>query len=278
MSLTLIYVSGTGNSLRVAKWFADAAVQRGQPARIVQYNQARQSLLPADLWGGTIGFVFPAHGFTAPWAMIWTALCMPHARGTSAFVAVTRAGTKFGPLFLPGMEGTAGYLLALILRLKSYCVRGMIGLDMPCNWTSVHPGFSEASARAIIGRTKPKVLAFINRILAGHSSFGLAGFICLLLGLVLLPVSLGYMLSFRFVLAKAFFASNRCTGCGCAPRAAPPTPSGCLAAVARGPTGPTTAKAACGACRSAPSVRWMPGTRGARCSSPSPPSRSAPSC
>ena len=213
-SLTLIYMSGTGNSLRVAKWMAEAAEARGAAARLVQFNDLTPADLPAGKPGTMLGLVFPTHGFTAPWAMIRLALRMPRVRRTGAFVAATRAGTKFGPVFLPGMEGTACYLLALILALKGCSVRGVAGFDMPSNWTAAHPGFSPASARAIAGRTRPTALAFIDTILGGGRRFGAASCVCLLLGILLLPVSLGYLLMARFVLAKLFFASNRCTGCG----------------------------------------------------------------
>ena len=73
-----------------------------------------------------MGVLSPAHGFTAPWSVIRFVLGLCSGRGTHAFVCFTRAGTRLGPLFLPGLDGTAGYLVALILALKGYAVRGVI--------------------------------------------------------------------------------------------------------------------------------------------------------
>jgi len=228
-SLTLFFMSGTGNSLRVAKWMAEAAAEglrqeRGAAARLVPYNQAGPDSFPAGGERPLLGLVFPTHAFTAPWPMILLCLRLPRGRGAHAFVAATRAGTKFGRLFLPGFEGTACYLLALLLALKGYRVRGVKAVDMPSNWIAAHPGFSPRSARAIIERARPRALGFIGAILDGRRRFGVASFICLVLGLALLPVSLGYLLIGRFFLAKLFFASSRCDGCGlcarsCAARA-----------------------------------------------------------
>lgn len=64
-----------------------------------------------------MGLFLPTQGFTAPWVMIRFALSLPAGEGTNAFVSVTRGGTKIGNSPMPGFEGTAGYLLALILKL-----------------------------------------------------------------------------------------------------------------------------------------------------------------
>ena len=105
----------------------------------------------------------------------------------------------------------ATVIIGLILALKGYSVRGNLGLDMPSNWIAAHPGFGEASARAIIGRAEKRSGGFFGRVLAGSRSFN--GLISFLAGLVVFPVSAAYLVLGRFFLAKLFFASNRCTGC-----------------------------------------------------------------
>ena len=214
---TIYVMSGTGNSFRAAAWMRDSARQHGADARLVHVGERRPAQDDEQGEHRLVGLVFPTHGFTAPWPVLRLASRLPRGGGTHAVVVPTRAGTKLGPLFLPGLEGTAGYLVALILALKGYRVRGVMGLDMPSNFMIAHPGFSEPSARAIVARARPKALAFIERILGGGRRF--AGLIPLLLGLLLLPVSLGYALLGRFYLAKMMFANTRCTGCGlCAQR------------------------------------------------------------
>ena len=152
------------------------------------------------------------HGFTTPWPVVRFALRLPRQQGTHALVITTRGGTKFGSLIVEGMEGTASWLIALILRLKGFRIRGVKGISMPVNWTAVMPGYSEQNSRKIIARAQPKAMAFIDNVLSGQRR--LHGWFPLLLGIILLPLSFGYLFFGRFFLAKTLYASDRCNGCG----------------------------------------------------------------
>jgi ferredoxin len=146
--------------------------------------------------------------------MIRFTLGLPPGNGTHAFVVPTRAGLKLGRFYMPGMEGTAGYLIAFILLLKGYGIRGVVGLDMPSNWISLHPGLNPTSVAGIIHRAEKKTTGFIETILAGERRFPIGSIFQLLFGLLLLPISIGYLLLGRFFLAKLFFANLQCNGCG----------------------------------------------------------------
>jgi ferredoxin len=161
----------------------------------------------------------PAHAFTAHWAMIRFALGLPRGHGAQAAVVLTRAGTSIGSKLLPGMEGTGCWLLAGILAAKGYSVRGMLGLDMPSNWTQLHPGFAPPAVQNIIDHARPKAKEFMAQVLTGRRRLG--GWICLILGLILLPITAAYLLMGRFLLAKMFFANPTCTGCGQCARKCP---------------------------------------------------------
>jgi len=210
--VTLHVMSGTGNTLRVAGWMARRIESQHTPVEIRRVEEGPPEARPERGEGLLVGLLLPTHAFTAAWPMIRLAFRLPRGAGTHAFVAITRAGTKFGPFRFPGLEGTGGYLLWLILTLKGYRVRGVMGIDMPSNWTAFHSGFKPDSVADIIAHAKPKAEQYVDRILAGKAWF--AGWIFLLLGFVLLPVSVAYLVAGRFFLAKAFFANNRCTGCG----------------------------------------------------------------
>jgi len=212
-------MSGTGNSFRVATWMAEAAAQRGVRVRVSPMERGCPSSEIKAAEGYLVGLVLPTHGFTTPWLALRFALRMPCRRGTHAFVVATRAGSKLGSVFVPGVMGTSAYLLALVLTLKGYDVRGVAGVDMPSNWMTVHPGFSRESAEAIIARARPKALSFIEAILADERRF--AGFGDLAVGIVFLPISFAYLVGGRFFLSKLFFASERCTGCGICARNCP---------------------------------------------------------
>lgn len=220
--LVVYYSSGTGNSLRVATWLREQAAIAGVGGSVIALGKADPATdldTPDEL---LVGLVLPTHGFIAPWSVLRFAARLPKKKNARAFCIATRAGLKFGRLFTPGISGTATFLLALILALRGYAVRGVTSIDMPSNWTAFHPGLKPENARAIIARARPKADAFITTILGGRRSwFTGTNFYEAIFGTLLLPVSLGYLMIGRFFLAKLFFASNDCNGCGLCARICP---------------------------------------------------------
>lgn len=211
-SLLINFMSGTGNSFRAAAWMTKIGKQRGIRSELYPIARCREESDLDKGSGDLLGVVFPTHGFTAPWHVIRYALRLPSGRGKHAFVVATRAGSRIASIPFPGMEGTAGYLIAFILIVKGYSVRGVMGLDMPSNWMALHWGLNSVNSRFIIDRAKVKADAFIDSISEGKKEF--RGIVPLILGLLLSPVSLGYLIIGRFFLSKLFFASEDCTGCG----------------------------------------------------------------
>ncbi len=213
------FYTGTGNSYRVIAWMADD-VREGGSAVIVRPIEAAE---PADEVGvgesALLALAMPTHGFTTPWAMLRFVLRLPRRQGTHAVVVATRAGGKIGPFFTPGVEGTATYLVAAILALKGYRIRGAMGVDMPSNWIALHPGLAPDTVSGIVGRARKRVTGFVTSILSGRRWFG--GWLALLIGLYFFPLSLAYLLVGRLFLTKLFFASDRCTGCGICARYCP---------------------------------------------------------
>ena len=209
----VIYVySGTGNSYRVAAWMAHAARGAGAAVTVHPITSARPA---GDIGGGEtalLALVMPTHGFTAPWTVVRFALRLPRRHDTHAVAVATRAGTRIGPVYVPGFEGSATLLIACILALKGYRIRGAVGIDMPSNWIAVHPGLSPGTVAGIVGRARLKVARVMGTVLSGERCFGHG--MTFLLGLLLLPISLAYMWIGRLFLGKLFFASDRCTGCG----------------------------------------------------------------
>ena len=209
---TFYFYTGTGNSYRVAVWMAGAARDAGAAVTLRPIGSAQ----PAEEIGqgetAILELVMPTHGFTAPWAMLRFAMRLPRRRGTHGVVVATRAGGKIGPVFTPGIEGTGTYLVALILALKGYRVRGATGADMPSNWIAVHPGLSPGTVAGIEARAKRRTARFIGAILSGKRRF--TGWLPFLIGLYFFHISLAYLLLGRLFLARLFFASDRCTGCG----------------------------------------------------------------
>jgi ferredoxin len=77
---------------------------------------------------------------------------------------------------------------------------------------ALHSGPPPRSVESIIDRARKRTARFSDCVLSGRRCF--SSWLAALLGLLSLPISLGYLFIGRFFLAKLFFASDRCTGCG----------------------------------------------------------------
>lgn len=205
----LYFMSGTGNSYKVAAWIAEVAAQSAIETAIQPMDEVEGVV---NEKGDLIILTYPTHGFTAPWQVMKFAACLPAGKGGNAAVFPTRAGTRIKGLSLPGMEGTAAYLIALLLWVKGYSIRAIAAIDMPSNWTAAHWGLSPSNVEVIVTAAKLKVQRLSTAILTGRQCF--RGFIPLAIGIWLLPVSFMYLIMAQFMLAKTFFASHQCTGCG----------------------------------------------------------------
>ena len=208
-SLIAFFMTGTGNSYTVARWCAQVAETTGIGSQLVQIKagEKRGSVPSRSL---TV-FAYPTHGFTAPWLIMKYIWCLPNGRNLHAIVLPTRAGIRIKGAFFPGLEGTAGYLIAFLLWLRGYHVQGVMGVDMPSNWTALHWGLSKQNAAVIIEMAQSKVKGMLQTVLAGNKHYD--GMVQLLVGIALAKVSLMYLIMAQFILAKLFFASDKCNGC-----------------------------------------------------------------
>jgi Pyruvate/2-oxoacid:ferredoxin oxidoreductase delta subunit len=166
-------------------------------------------------WKGNtlIGFFSATHGFNMPHSMLKFILHFGLFKGSDVFVGNTRAGIKLYKLFMPGLSGLAMYFPALMLLLKGYKVRAMYPVDLPSNWISIHPGLRRKVIDSMVEHYSALVGKFAGKVLAGQKVF-LKSFILLPLDILVIPVSLGYYLVGRYILAKTFVASYKCNNCG----------------------------------------------------------------
>lgn len=211
----IYFWSGTGNSYRVSTWMGNTARENGLNARVLSIDKKDPK---ERLKGGNedlIGIVFPTHGFTAPWHILKFVWNLPHGDATRAFCVATRAGLKIGSVFIPGISGSATFIIALILMCKGYSVRGSMSVDMPSNWFSLHPIQGRKSHEAIIRRAEGKVACFMERILSDNKVWiSINNLYEVIWGFLLSLVSVAYLFMGRFFLAKLFFANKNCDGCG----------------------------------------------------------------
>ncbi|HOO71024.1 MAG TPA: EFR1 family ferrodoxin [Spirochaetota bacterium] len=214
--MTIYCFSGTGNTRRVAAWMAEEAARQQVDASVRPINTTSDVSAPgqsADL----VGIGMPTHGFTLPWAVLKFLIKLPRGNGRKAFAFATRAGARYGPIpgYPPGIAGSSIFIAALVLALKGYRVRGIMSVNMPSNWMSLHTGLRGDIVRTIIEKAKPRAEAFMRKILAGETVFFTGNVLWeLVWGIALSWISAGYLFIGRFFLAKIFFATTECTGCG----------------------------------------------------------------
>ncbi|MGI9535421.1 MAG: EFR1 family ferrodoxin, partial [Desulfocapsaceae bacterium] len=191
------------------------AENHGLDAQVISLDKAKSAKRFQAGKEGFTAVVFPTHGFTAPWQVLKSVWKLPRGKADHVFCIATRAGLKFGSLFVPGISGSATFVIVLILMLKGYKVRGAMSVDMPSNWYTLHPIQSRKSHEAIIDRAEQKVASFMKKVLSGSKIwFTGNNYYEILLGTVLSLISVVYLLFGRFFLAKLFFANNNCDGCG----------------------------------------------------------------
>jgi Pyruvate/2-oxoacid:ferredoxin oxidoreductase delta subunit len=209
---TVYFYTGTRNSYRVAVWMAAALADEEATITLRPIEAADLAEEIGDSAPAILVLVMPTHGFTTPWAMLHFLFGLPRRRGTDAVVVATRAGMRMGSLYTPGFEGTATLLVAIVLALKGYRIRGTAGIDMPSNWIALHPGLAPKTVSGIVNRARERTARFMSVIVSGKRRF--ANWPASLLGLLVLPISAAYLFIGRLFLAKLFFASDHCTGCG----------------------------------------------------------------
>lgn len=204
--------SGTGNSLRVAKWMQTVADVHGAVTDCELIDKkSKNTDSNADLFC----IVTPTHGFTAPWSVIKFAIRLPRGRMSHAVVVATQGRLQFKHFFIPGLSASATFLIALILVIKGYQVCGVQSINMPSNWMALHSGQKPANILKIIDQAQKPSELFIGKILSGRRSwFTVLNAVEFILGIPLIPISIGYMIYGKAGLAKLFFTNRQCNSCG----------------------------------------------------------------
>jgi len=226
--ITIYVFSGTGNSRIIANVFVAAAEDMNHPVLLKELTCVES----ADETSGVknisednpeqLIIVTPTHAFCAPWKLWRFVLGLPRGTGQFATTVFTRGSVPWKNSQTPGLAGTGPLLMTLLLLIRGYRPVPPISIDMPSNWTAVHTGIRQDKARKIIDRGIEKARVFFDETISGkgkwinRNSLWDLGF-----GLLLLPVTAGYLFIGRLLLAKIFFANNDCTQCGACVRNCP---------------------------------------------------------
>jgi ferredoxin len=209
--LVLYYFSGTGNALTAARWIARSAASKGINTSLISIDRFKKPSFPSHGKKTLIGFLYPTHGFSLPWIMLKFMLMLPLSARQDAFLLNTRAGMKAGRWFTPGLSGMAQLLAMFVLKIKGFNIKGLLPLDMPSNWISIHPGLNKKTVDSIFIRCRGITENFSEKILTGKRIY--KGLFSLPIDIAIIPVAIGYSIFARFILAKSFISSSDCGSC-----------------------------------------------------------------
>jgi ferredoxin len=143
--------------------------------------------------------------------MLYFIFRFPKSNKNQVFLINTRAGMKFGKLFITGLSGVALLFSALILKFKKYKIIGMRSIDLPSNWISLHPGLKPSAIESIFVKRKNDTISFITKLLEGKKSY--SAFKDIIQDMIVAPIAVLYYIFARFIFSKSFIASKDCTHC-----------------------------------------------------------------
>jgi Pyruvate/2-oxoacid:ferredoxin oxidoreductase delta subunit len=118
---------------------------------------------------------------------------------------------RIGSLVTPGLTGVAFFVSKILLKSKGYRITGQIPFDMPSNWLFLHPALSKKTVDFIFEKNHSRVKKQTEKLFSTHRNF--LSRRDLLQDMLISPVSLGYSLAGKYVFAKSFYASAKCTKC-----------------------------------------------------------------
>ncbi len=215
----LYYLSGTGNTYRVACWIKD----------YFDENEIETCLNPiedADFQGDFHGsgrqlivLLFPTHGFMPPWSMIKFLFRIPQQKKAQVLTVATRGAIWIGPIKIPGAAGFSNFFAALVLLFKGYNIRGFFSLDMAANMNNLHPSLSPDTVRRISEKAKSKIDFFLRPIMSGRRLLFTLNNLYegIWAGLLfwLIPIfPILYLIYGKTSMAKIMYSNNRCVSCG----------------------------------------------------------------
>ena len=215
----LYYLSGTGNTYRVACWIRDTFERNNiEPClKSIEDADLQAELQNSDRQLTVV--LFPTHGFMPPWSMIKFLFRMPRQKRVPVITVATRGALWIGPIKIPGAAGVSNFFAALVLLSKGYDVRGFFSLDMAANMNNLHPSLSPATVKRILRKAKVRIYSFLNPIMSGKRVIftlnNLYEGIWTSILFWFIPIfPILYLVYGKTTMAKIMFANNRCVSCG----------------------------------------------------------------
>lgn len=210
------YTTGTGNSFQLCLWAKDYYLKKGIKSQLIPIEKANPKEDITQVDQTLVFFVMPTHAFTAPWSMLKFCLFFPRFKNLRFISMASKASfLLFGKILIPGINGSGNYWISSLLTLKGMLPEAMASINMPSNWTTLHPAQNEKTVHSIFRRAKVRVEKTLSAIEKGRGRFftlnNISEFIW---GFVLFPITVLYFLYGKIFLAKTYFASDKCNACG----------------------------------------------------------------
>ncbi len=218
-NVVIYYFSGTGNAKNTALWVSDEAKKEGIEVEIFNIAKIDNQEIPKPAKNTLIGFISPTHGFHFPAIMRKFVKTFPKSNNCSAFIMNTRAGTRIGNKTICGLSGVLHYWSSIILIRKDYKIVGLLPVDLPSNWISLHPAIKQIGTELIYKRVEPKVRQFTKEIINGKRNY--KALFDIIQDIIISPISILYILFAKYFFAKSFIASSDCDMCGLCEKTCP---------------------------------------------------------
>ena len=206
--LMIFYFSGTGNAKQIALWVIECAKERGIDSQLCNISTV-DSLEMFDSETAIV-ILSPIHGFSYPKIIFDFIKKLPKGNNRVILMA-TRAGMRIRNFVTPGLTGIAFFVSNILLKCKGYRIIGQIPFDMPSNWFFFHPALNKKTVDFIFEKNHSRVKKHTEKLFATHRNF--LSRKNLPEDILVSPIALGYLLAGRYVLAKSFYASAKCTNC-----------------------------------------------------------------
>lgn len=217
--VVIYYFSGTGNAENTALWVCDEVKKAGIEVKIFNIAKINNQEISKPEKNILIGFISPTHGFHFPEIMRKFIKKFPKSNNCSAFIMNTRAGTRIGNKIIGGLSGVLHYWSSIILIRKDYKIVGLLPVDLPSNWISLHPAIKKIGTELIYKRVEPKVRQFAKEIINGKRNY--KALFDIIQDIIISPISVLYILFGKYFFAKSFIASSDCDMCGLCEKTCP---------------------------------------------------------
>lgn len=199
MSIQIYYLSGTGNSLHVAR-----ELQRRLPESTLTPIISVLKDESIEISAETVGLVFPIHNLTVPIPMVRFLQKVNLSKAKYLFAFATRECSD--SVFLK---------IDNLLEIQGKALSAYFSAEMPCTYIPLFTLPSQEAVAKMEAKLQSKLdevqTVVLNRQIVRNKDIPLV----FVLGHILYPLITAYMFKVRFPdMARSFYVDEKCNGCG----------------------------------------------------------------